>query len=206
MPLISVIIATYNSTPFLIETLDSVLKQTWEDIELIITDDCSCDDTLEVCQTWINENMQRFVSTEVITSGVNTGISANANRGLHAAKGDWIKFLGADDTLMEDCLRQNMLWVTSHPDIKVLFSRVNIYANYFEPENLVETTYDDSYDYKSIMAKGRNAKSQYKMLLLSDRIHYTPSVFLNRETLISVGGFDERFKLLEDYPLWLNLT
>jgi alpha-1,3-rhamnosyltransferase len=44
------------------------------------------------------------------------------------------------------------------------------------------------------------------MMLRSDRINYTPSAWLHRETLLSVGGFDERFKLLEDWPLWLNLT
>ena len=44
------------------------------------------------------------------------------------------------------------------------------------------------------------------MLLVTDRIHFSPSVFLHRETLLSVGGFDEGFRLMEDYPLWLNLT
>jgi alpha-1,3-rhamnosyltransferase len=56
------------------------------------------------------------------------------------------------------------------------------------------------------MVSGRSADSQYRMLLTSDRLNYTPSVFLHRKTLLSVGGFDERFRLLEDYPLWLNLT
>jgi alpha-1,3-rhamnosyltransferase len=76
----------------------------------------------------------------------------------------------------------------------------------FLNDNLIETTEDDSHDPKSIMADGRSALSQYRMLLVSDRIHYTPSVFIHRDTMVSVGGFDERFRLLEDYPLWLNLT
>lgn len=44
------------------------------------------------------------------------------------------------------------------------------------------------------------------MLLVSDRIHFSPSLFIHRETLISSGCFDEKFRFLEDYPLWLNLT
>ena len=95
-----------------------------------------------------------------------------------------------------------------HPTLRLgaLFSRIDIYSNIFEPHSLAETTQNDSSDPKSIMYLDRSAYSQYKMLLVSDRIHYTPSVFLHRETLLSVRGFDERFKLQEDHPLWLNLT
>jgi glycosyltransferase involved in cell wall biosynthesis len=206
MSLVSVIISTYNSSSYIKETLNSVSNQTWQELELIITDDCSGDDTVEVCNNWLIENKQRFFKTELLTSNVNTGVSANANRGLYTANGDWIKFLGADDTLKPDCIKENMLWITSNPEIRTLFSRVEIYNNSFRPDALIATTQDDSSDPRSIMSPGRSADSQYKMLLLSDRIHYTPSVFLHRVTLISVGGFDERFKLIEDYPLWINLT
>jgi len=44
------------------------------------------------------------------------------------------------------------------------------------------------------------------MLLIADRIHFSPSVFMHRELVLSLGGFDERFRLLEDYPLWLKIT
>jgi alpha-1,3-rhamnosyltransferase len=204
--LVSVIIATYNSSPFIVETLESVSKQTWKKIELIITDDCSGDDTVELCLNWLNTNSQRFSFTEILTSKENTGVTANANRGLYIAKGDWIKLLGADDTLKPKCIEDNMLWITAHPEVKALFSRIEIYKDTFEPDNLLETTPGNPYNPSSIMAPGRSSESQYKMLLKSDRIHFSPSVFLHRETLINTGGFDERYKLIEDYPLWLNLT
>ena len=204
--LVSVIISTYNSSQFIIETLESISDQTWKDIELIITDDYSVDNTVDLCRKWIDENKRRFVNAFIITNDINTGVSANANRGLSFAKGDWIKFLGGDDTLKHDCIEENMLHVISDTGIRVLFSKVNIYNNDFSPDNLLSTSREDTSDPRSIMANGRNADSQYKMLLLSDRLKYAPSVFLHRETLLSVGGFDERFRLLEDYPLWLNLT
>lgn len=204
--LVTVIISSYNSSQFIVETLESIAGQTWKDIELIITDDCSGDDTVEVCRKWKDENKERFVNALILTNNRNTGVSANANRGLSVAKGDWIKFLGADDTLKQDCIEENMLHVISDPGIRVLFSRVDIYNNDFGPENRLSTSCEDTSDPWSIMATDRNAYSQHKMLLISDRLKYTPSVFLHRETLLSVGGFDERFRLLEDYPLWLNLT
>ena len=204
--LVSVVIVTYNSSPFIVETLESVSKQTWKEIELIITDDCSGDDTVEVCRRWLKINEQRFASVDIITSEKNTGVPANANRGLHSARGDWMSFLAGDDTLKSKCVEDNMVWIDSHPEIRVLFSCIQVFNNTFEPQNLIATTPGDPYQPRGIMAHGRSAESQYKMLLLSDRIHFTPSLFLHRETLLEIGGFDERFKLLEDHPLWLNLT
>ena len=206
MPLVSVIIASYNSSSFIIETLESVAKQTWRDIELIIADDCSVDNTVEVCSTWLKAKGQRFINAALIESEINTGVTANANRGLGIARGEWIKLLGADDTLRPDCINENMSWISTHSEVRALFSHIEVYKNTFEQQNLIETTPHHPYGSNSIMARDRSADSQYKMLLISDRIHFTPSVFLHRETLLSVGGLDERFRLLEDYPLWLNLT
>ena len=206
MSLVSVIISTYNSACFIAETLDSVREQTWNEIELIITDDKSNDETLEVCERWLEKNNSRFIRTQIITSSTNTGVSANANRGLKAARGEWVKFLAADDALLPGCIEANMEYLRKNQQIKILFSNVCIYDNNFLPTNLLHTTEDDSFDLKSIMHPSRSAYSQYKMLLISDRIHYTPSVFMHRDTLLSLGGFDEKVKLMEDYPLWLKLT
>lgn len=204
--LVSVIISSYNSSPFIIETLDSVAGQTWKDLELIITDDCSSDGTVELCTRWLNEHEPRFVRAELLTSIENGGVSANANRGLHAAQGEWIKFLAADDILKASCIEDNMTWVSRNPEVKVLFSQIEIFRNTFEQSNFINTVPGSPYDHKGILSVNRSAGSQYKMLLLGDRIHFSPSLFINRKTLLSVGGFDERFRLLEDYPLWLNLT
>jgi len=203
--LVSIIIATYNSSPFVVETLESIAKQTWEKLELIITDDCSGDNTVELCQAWLKSNRERFIYTQILTFERNTGVAANANRGLYVAKGKWIKFLAADDTLKPNCIEDNILWTISHPEVKVLFSKIEVYRDTFELHNLLETIPGIPDDPKSVLASGRSIDSQYRMLLLNDRIHFTPSVFINKEILLSVGGYDERFKMIEDYPLWLKL-
>lgn len=205
-PLISIIIATYNSDPFILQTLESIRNQSWKKIELIITDDCSTDDTVEVCRKWIHENKFRFYNSEIITSEKNQGVAANANRGLSRANGEWIKFLGADDTLKPECLEDNIAHINSNTEIKVLFSRVDIYKNIFEPGNYIRTVPEVPYAAHGLLSENRTADSQYRMLLVSDRIHFTPSVFMNREAMIALGGFDERFPMLEDYPLWLKCT
>lgn len=99
MTLVSVIISTYNSSRFIVETLESILNQKWPDVELIITDDSSTDNTIDICRQWVSDNSERFCNCRIITSEINTGVSANANRGLLSASGVWVKFLGSDDTL-----------------------------------------------------------------------------------------------------------
>lgn len=203
---VSIIISTYNSSKFIIETLESVLNQTWKNLELIITDDCSEDNTLELCYSWVKDHHKRFADVKIIESKHNTGISCNANRGLYASTGDWIKFLGADDTLKVTCIDDNVDWVKVHPETRILFSRVEIYHNSIKSSTLISTTEDDTKNKNSIVADGRDVNSQYKMLLKSDRIHFSPTMFINRKTLIALEGFDERFRNMEDYPLWLKLT
>ncbi len=208
MSLVTVAITTYNSGKFILETLESISSQTYPDIELIVSDDASQDDTLEIVRRWIkNEgNLKRFSRVEILETLKNTGVSANANRALKASSGEWIKYIGADDTLIPDCIKENIQYISDNPEVKVLFSKVNMYRNTFEENNFLKTTPAVPISENSILWHKRTAESQYRMLILFDRIHFSPSAFLHRETLLSLGGFDERFRLLEDYPLWLNLT
>ena len=201
---VSVIVATYNSAKFVIETLESAKVQTWQNIELIVSDDCSADNTVELCREWINNNKDRFVRTELITVPKNTGVSANCNRCIKATKTEWVKFIAGDDILLPNCLADNMEFIQAHPDGKVIFSQVLLYQNDFRKENFLHII--PGIFPMNLMNPDFTASHQYKLLLISDRITYTPSVFLNRNALKEVGGYDETNKLLEDYPMWLKLT
>ncbi|GAB1452027.1 hypothetical protein MASR2M47_20830 [Draconibacterium sp.] len=103
-PLVSIVVITYNSSKFILDTLESAKEQTYQNLELIITDDCSTDNTIEICQNWIEKNSYRFVNTELITVEKNTGTAPNANRGLKVSKGEWIKFIAGDDFLLTNCI------------------------------------------------------------------------------------------------------
>ena len=103
-PLVSIIVITYNSAKYVLETLESAKAQTYQNIELIVSDDCSIDNTVEICREWIEQNKNRFVRTELITIPENTGIPANCNRGVRAAQGEWVKLIAGDDMLDNDCI------------------------------------------------------------------------------------------------------
>lgn len=202
--LVAIIIATYNSSQFVIETLESAKAQTWQNIELIVSDDCSSDNTVELCRQWINQNKDQFVRTELITVPKNTGISANCNRCINAAQTNWIKFIAGDDILLPNCIEDNVKFILANPEAKIIFSEVLLYHNDFKKENFLYII-PGAFP-MNLMNPAFTANHQYKLLLLSDRVTYTPSVFLNRQALLDVGGYDEANRLIEDYPMWLNLT
>ena len=107
-PLVSIIVITYNSSKYVLETLESAKAQTYQNIELIVSDDCSTDNTVEICREWIEKNKKRFLRTELITSEKNTGIPANCNRGVKAAQGEWVKLIAGDDILCNNCIEANI--------------------------------------------------------------------------------------------------
>ena len=203
-PLVSVTVITYNSAKYVIETLESAKAQTYQNIELIISDDHSTDNTVGDCRQWIENNKERFIRTELITVPENTGVSANCNRGIKAAQGEWVKFIAGDDILLPGCIEDNIKFVAGHPEAHIVFSQVKVYEHIFEEKNFKMTTPAEFP--ANLMHPELSAADQFELLLLSDRIHYTPSCFLNKKAIIKVGGYDESNRLVEDYPMWLKLT
>ena len=204
--LVSVPVLTYNAASFVEETLESVFNQTYSNLELIISDDCSKDNTIEIVKKWCEQDRvkERFAHINIITVPKNTGVSANCNRCIKAASGDWIKFTAGDDILLPDTIKDNVQFVADFPEARIVFSQVKVYQDTFEEKNFVRTTPIDFPN--NLMNAKFSAADQNKILLVEDRIHYTPSYFFNKQALLHVGGYDEQNRLAEDYPMWLKLT
>ncbi len=204
--LVTITVATYHAAPYLLETLESAFNQTYLNLALIISDDCSADETVEIAKKWIEQERvkTRFQHIQVLTVPENTGVSANCNRSIAATTSEYFKFIAGDDILLPNCIEDNMNFVGEHPEAKIIFSQIKVYQDQFTEENYIKTT---PHDYPTnFMSQAVSAADQHIMLLLSDRIHYTPSFFCNKAAILQVGGYDESNKLVEDYPMWLKLT
>jgi|GEM_PF-6831483 len=90
-PLVSVVIPTFNVERYIERAIQSVLKQSWQECEIIIVDDCSTDDTVQVIKQFIDCNIKLY------TNPKNYGPSHSRNKAISMAKGDWIALLDADD-------------------------------------------------------------------------------------------------------------
>ena len=199
-PLVSVVIVTYNSSQTILETLDSVRMQDYENIELIVSDDHSSDNTVQICRDWMDEHNERFVSCQVVESPNNTGVTANVNRGWKACCGEWVKILGGDDLFLPYAIREAMNFVT--PEKEIIVTQ---YKTFFEkggkreigtlhPRKEIEPFYEED-----------NAERRKKMILHTF-IEATIGYFIRRELLEKVNGYDERFPMFEDAPMFFKLT
>lgn len=189
-PLVSIIVYVYNSKDFLIETLDSIKNQTYKNLELIIADDFSSDNTIELAHTWIDENKERFTAVKIVQTDQNTGIAGNNNRGFAASTGEWLKFMPGDDLLLPHAI-EDLTAFHANNDIGFIYSNI-VFFNKSLDTNLP--------------AKGEELRGNLKIRLVDGNGIYAMSTLIRRSAFMAVKGFDERFPMLDDWPLWLKLA
>ena len=199
MPLVSVPVITYNSSRTVLETLESIKAQTYPNIELIISDDCSTDNTVEMCRDWVEQNKDRFVRIEVLTVEQNIGTSANCNRAESASRGEWIKGIAGDDYLMPNCIHDCIDYVSNHPDTIYLLGRQKAFGADDEKCKQVDMVFDYSFFSKT-------PDEQLHQLIFDGNCVPATTAFYNRQKAKEIGVTnDERIPLLEDWPKWINL-
>lgn len=194
-PLVSVCVTTYNASTSILETLESIRLQTYTNIELIISDDCSNDDTVAICKEWIKENQTRFINSDIITSNINTGISANANRACEKAHGEWIKLIG-DDILCKTAIATYITYIKENTSCHIVFAKAKLYTPLKQYNKKVLPSKLSLYDLEP--------HEQFIKLLENNPV-VAPTSFISK-TILRKYKFDERFKNIEDYPMWLRLT
>jgi glycosyltransferase involved in cell wall biosynthesis len=122
LPLVSIIIPVYNSAKYLAETIQSALNQTWPDIELVLINNGSTDNSLAIAESFGSEKLKIF-------SQENKGAGGARNRGLQEAKGDYIQFLDADDLLSPDKIEKQVAQLTGKVDLLSICHTVHFNNN-----------------------------------------------------------------------------
>lgn len=199
-PLVSVVIVTYNSAKFVLDTLESVKKQTWKNLELIISDDGSTDDTITICSKWLVQNKDRFYNTVHLTVTQNTGIPANFNRGLRVVNGKWVKTISGDDILLNNCISDNLQYAQSFPacsfivsDVKEIDENGRILRDEVINEGVI-----------FIASKG-SVKKQLKAYTRWPVFLNVPTFFCKTNLIAKVGYCDEDFRIYEDTTMVIRI-
>lgn len=199
--LVSIPVITYNSATTVIDTLESIKAQTYPNIELIISDDCSKDNTIALCSDWVKQNKKRFKRIEFITIEKNAGVSANFNRAEGVCNGEWVKPIAGDDLLLPNCIQDSVDYVIGHPDTIYLFGKMEGFGR---PKEDVEEYLTRCFDYSFFEL---SAEEQYNWLIFKGNCVPAPTLFYNRIRVKELGIInDERIPLVEDYPKWMNIT
>ena len=198
MPLVSVLVISYNSQSFVVETLESIKSQSYNNIELIISDDCSSDNTVDLILSWLDQNSSRFVSHKLIKSKQNTGIPSNCNRGILASSGKYLKIIAADDLLLKSCIEVNVTSIIRNK-ARVLHSNT-LQFNEFS----IFYTKPNSIFYSIFNNPKINSTQQFNYLKFKWPINAS-TLFFEKNVFEEVGMFEEIFSI-EDWPFLLKLT
>lgn len=206
MPRISVIIPTYNCAVFLPEAIDSVLKQTCQDFEIIIVDDGSTDDTARVLDQYRSHACIQYIYQE------NQGPGAARNAGMRSSQGDHLCFLDSDDQLLPDSLQVRREFLDRHEDVMMVFTDYAL--------KKVEDACIKKYlaDNKFLVSfKGSFVKRPDNAIVFNDKFidlfygfspHpiWTGTVMMKRSIIGSVGYFRTDISVGEDRDYWIRIA
>lgn len=186
MPSVSIVIPTFNRENFVVNAIDSVLKQSFRDYEIIVVDDGSTDRTRKVLESY-GERI-KYIYQE------NSGVSSARNTGIRAAKGEWIAFLDSDDEWTEDYLAVHVAQIREFPRaVGHIANACTVLPNGERADHFRETGLSGCF-------KGKNRLVLEKPL--STIIRHVPwflqSTILHGNTLASSGLFDVGLSIAED--------
>lgn len=195
--MVTVICLCYNHAEFVVETLNSVLNQSYPNVELIIADDCSTDNSVEVIENWLKNHPKiLFVKNEK-----NLGNTKTFNKAFKHSKGDYLIDLAADDLLLPDCVSKQ---VQAFEDL----SLENLGIVYGNVENILEDGSFDSYYFpvndKGNVLKKRTSGDVYLEVLTGETM-CSASALVKRNVFENLGGYDENLAY-EDLDFWIRAS
>ncbi len=169
-PLLSIIMPTYNSAATLDVALESIINQTFQNIEVLIIDGLSSDDTIEIAKKY----QLKFPQLKII-SEEDKGIYDAMNKGIGVAKGEWVYFMGSDDSLYETTTIEQVLNNEKIKNLDVIYG--NVYSSSFNG------VYDGEFTYKKLAIK--NICHQ--------------AIFYRLRAFKKTGKFNIKYKVLADW-------
>lgn len=175
---VSIIVTSYNEGDYLDECIDSIRKQTYSNVELIIVDDCSSDEkTIELVRKYEKQG-------ELVIWLEKVGVSKARNIGVNHASGEYIVFLDGDDKLHPTFIEKMMLAKSMNKNAEMIYSMTRLFGN------------------RSRLAA--RSKPKYKNLLIYNYCFWV-TCLLSRARFLEVGGFDEKMIYgIEDWELFVR--
>jgi len=203
--MISVCIPTYNGGKYLEECLESVFNQTYTNFEVIVTDDCSTDNSLEIVQKFAHDKRLRYFRNKK-----NLGLVGNWNNTLLQANGEWIKFLFQDDLLSANCL-QKMVDVAMETGKKIVACSRNFLIENNASASSISFNESRLRTFDTV-APGRTVFEPHEFSeLVVKHLYYNfigepTAVFFNKNLVIEFGVFNKNLIQLCDYEFWVRLA
>lgn len=190
LPKVSVMIVTYNQKHLIRETIDSVLLQDYENLEIVVADDASTDGTQDVLQDYFSRWPGKFV---LVLNKNNVGITGNCNAALKACSGELIAVLGGDDVFLPGKISKQVALFLNNPEVSLSYHAVDVFQHQ-TGKTLFITNKNPDDDIT-------NTRDMLVKLGIPGG-----SSLMHRRTAIPVGGYDARLPMVSDWLFMLELS
>ena len=195
-PLITIICTAYNHEKFIVQALNSIFNQSYKNIELIIVDNGSKDNTVKTIENWLKDKR----NIKFIKNDTNLGITKSFNQASKFSKGVYLMDLSADDIVLPNGIELLINFANKNPQASIVFGN----ANHIDEEGKFTETYfklDENQDIidKSIL------NLNYKRILEGGVCICSVSALYKRDTFEKLGGYDENLDY-EDLDYWIRVS
>ena len=192
-PVVSVICISHNHAPFVAEALESVLAQTYDSIELIIADDASTDNGVEVIKQFMSK---ATVEIRFMANKNNVGHCKVFNKALEQSTGEFIIDLAADDLLEANRVEVG---------VNELLTKGEAYGVHFSDATLIDknSTFLNYHRTKNFFKSGKVSEGDIYEMLLKKYFISPPTMMYTRKVIDALGGYDEQL-YYEDFDFWVR--
>jgi hypothetical protein len=185
-PHVTVLMTVYNGLPYLREAIESVLSQNFTDFEFVIVDDASTDLSVQTVESYGDSRIR------LIRNDSNLGQNASLNKGLTAARGDWIVRLDQDDVCLPERIQRQVDFLSRNPEVAVAGTWAYSIDERSRKQTVWQWRVPDFGTLAGLFLVGRCAL-----------LH--PSVAYRLQPILSLGGYPNDYGIASDYALWIDL-
>jgi glycosyltransferase involved in cell wall biosynthesis len=205
-PTVSICIPTFNGAPWIREAIESALSQDFSDLEVVVCDDASSDDTVALAREFPDERVR------VVAYRDRVGMARNWNRSVLASKGAYIKFLMQDDRLAPGCVGRMLEMLRESPAIGMVFCSRDLALD--EPDDpasvLFARRFGELHARLGPLARVNDGRTLFAAMqrdrFRDNMIGEPTAVMVTREALVKLGLFNVQLHQLTDLEMWLRIA
>lgn len=196
---VTILAIVYNQAKYIDDFMQSLVNQTYKNIEVIVADDCSTDNSFEKILLWKKQLEKRFDSVKIVQTPQNVGIVKNINNALKYVTGEYFKWIACDDMMLPSATEQLVKELIDNPQYGL------VYSNYYtcsEDENYDEFVRQNHVVHKSTVIA---EQSRYAQALYENDFIVAPTIMTRWKVIEQLELFDENIGV-EDWGTWIEIA
>lgn len=192
-PLLSIILASYNHAKYISDAIKSFLNQSFQDFEIIIIDDASSDNSIEIIKSFDDKRIT------LIALEKNLGVSNAVNTGINLAKGKYIKLCASDDIMLPSLLKIQIDFLEKNPDYGVVFCGMEV----IDEENNILHKKTKRFE-KFFTSPNKTREEWLNYFFFKGNCLGAPTMMMRNDLMKEIAGFNPRLPQAHDFDMWVR--